>query len=101
MNFFGFSVHTKYLFLHYTVVRCAIALCLKEQCQAFPDGLVVRMPGVHCRGPGSIPGWGTEIHQAPQRGQKFKKRKKRAIYLPLIKKYIIAKKKSTLLLKNC
>ena len=26
----------------------------------FPGGLVVRIPGFHCRGPGSVPGQGTE-----------------------------------------
>ena len=30
----------------------------------FPDGIVVRIPGFHCRGLGSISGWGTEILQA-------------------------------------
>ena len=30
----------------------------------FPGGLVVRIPGFHCHGPGSVPGWGTEIPQA-------------------------------------
>ena len=28
---------------------------------------MVRIPGFHCRGPGSIPDWGTEIPQAAQR----------------------------------
>ena len=36
----------------------------------FPGGLVVRILGFHCRGPGSIPGWGTEIPQTVQCGQK-------------------------------
>ena len=35
----------------------------------FPGGLVVRIPGFHCHGPGSLPGQGTEIPQAVQRGQ--------------------------------
>ena len=39
----------------------------------FPGGLVVRILGFHCCGPGSIPGWETEIPQAVQRGQKKKK----------------------------
>ena len=33
---------------------------------------MVRIPGFHCCGPGSIPGWGTEVLQAAQRGQKKK-----------------------------
>ena len=32
-------------------------------CRAFPVSLVVRILGFHCQGPGSIPGWGTEILQ--------------------------------------
>ena len=27
----------------------------------FPGGLVVRIPGFHCHGPGSVPGWATLI----------------------------------------
>ena len=34
---------------------------------------MVRIPGFHCRGPGSIPSWGTEIPQAMWQGQKKKK----------------------------
>ena len=37
-------------------------------------GLVVRIPGFHCRGPGSVPGWGTEILQAAQPKKKKKKK---------------------------
>ena len=29
-----------------------------------PSGLVVRIGGFHCWGPGSVPGWGTGILQA-------------------------------------
>jgi len=32
----------------------------------YPGGQVVRILGFHCHGPGSIPGWGTEILQAVQ-----------------------------------
>ena len=42
----------------------------------FPGGLVVRIPGFHWRGPGSIPSWGAEIPQAAQCNQKTKKEKK-------------------------
>ena len=38
----------------------------------FPNGLVATILGFHCCGPGSIPGQGTEILQAPQRSQKKK-----------------------------
>ena len=34
-----------------------------------PGGLVVRVLGFHCRGPGSIPGLGSEMLQAPWHGQ--------------------------------
>ena len=40
----------------------------------FPGGLVVRIPGFCCRGPGSIPGWGTESPQAAQVWLKKKKK---------------------------
>lgn len=36
----------------------------------FPDSLVVRIPGFHCHGPGSVTGWGTEIPRAMWCGQK-------------------------------
>ena len=29
----------------------------------FPGGLVVRIPGFHCHGLSSVPGWGSEIPQ--------------------------------------
>ena len=37
----------------------------------FPGAPVVRTWRFHCCGPGSIPGWGTNIPQAAQSGQKF------------------------------
>lgn len=36
-----------------------------------PSGLVVRIPGFHCHGPGSILGWGTEIPQATWHGHTY------------------------------
>ena len=42
------------------------------QAREFPAGLVVRIPGAHCHGLGSIPGQGTEIPQAAQPGKKKK-----------------------------
>ena len=36
-----------------------------------PDGLVVRIPGFHCCGPGSIPGQGTESLQAARYGHRW------------------------------
>ena len=41
----------------------------KKKKREFPGGLVVRILGFHCHGPGSIPGQGTEIPQAGH-GQK-------------------------------
>ena len=38
----------------------------------FPGGLVVRIPGFHCRGLVSIPDWGTETPQAMWHGLKNK-----------------------------
>ena len=39
----------------------------------FPGGIVVRITGFHCHGPGSISGWGTEILQAAWHSPKKKK----------------------------
>ena len=41
-----------------------------------PGGLMVRVPGFHCHGLGSIPGRGTEIPQAERCGKQKKERKK-------------------------
>ena len=41
--------------------------------RAFPGGLLVKIPGFHCHGLGLTPGWGTEILQAKQCGQKLNK----------------------------
>ena len=35
----------------------------KHEIKEFPGGLVIRIPGFQCHGPGSIPGEGTEIPQ--------------------------------------
>ena len=45
----------------------------KGRLREFPSGLVVRILGFHCCGPGSIPGRGTKILQALWCGQKKKK----------------------------
>ena len=37
---------------------------------------MVRTPGFHCHGPGSIPGWGTEIPQAMSMAKKKKERER-------------------------
>ena len=42
----------------------------------FSCGLMVRIPGDHCHGPNSVPGWGTEILQAVQHSEKKKKNAK-------------------------
>ena len=39
-------------------------------CWDFPGGQEVRIPGFHCHGLGSIPGWGTEILQTAWCDQK-------------------------------
>ena len=49
----------------------------------FPGGLVVRMQHFHCRGLGSIPGWGTEIPQATQHSQNKNKKKKKQTKSPI------------------
>ena len=51
-----------------------IRVALKLPDGEFPGGLVVRIPGFACQGPGSIPGRGTEIPQAAWRGQKKKEK---------------------------
>ena len=45
----------------------------KTYYREFPGGPVVRTLCFHCRGHGSIHGWGTKILQAMQQGQKKKK----------------------------
>ena len=45
--------------------------------QEFPGGLMVRVPGFHCQGPGSDPGQGTEIPQARWHSRKKKKERER------------------------
>ena len=45
----------------------------KRENREFPGGLVVRIPGFHCHGPGSVPVWETEIPQATWQSQKKKK----------------------------
>ena len=45
----------------------------KLQCHEFPGGPVVRTWHFPCQGPGSVPGWGTDISQATWCGQKENK----------------------------
>ena len=52
---------------------------IKRRSWEFPGGLVVRIPGSHCRGPDSIPGQGTEI---PRASRHSKKKEKAVIILP-------------------
>ena len=42
-----------------------------EPFQEFPGGLGVRILSFYCHGPGSVPGQGTKILQAMQRGKTF------------------------------
>ena len=41
----------------------------KANSREVPGGLVVRIPGFHCRSRGSVPGQGTEIPQASRHSQ--------------------------------
>ena len=50
---------------------------MNEQLGEFPGGPVVRTRLFHCRGPHLIPGPGSKIPQAAQRGQKKKKKRER------------------------
>ena len=43
---------------------------------------MVRIPGFHCCGPGSIPGQGTEIPQAMEHSQKKQTNKKKTTVWP-------------------
>ena len=52
---------------------------LRSSCWEFPGGLVVRILGFYCCGLDSVSGWGTEILQILQHGQK-KKNKTRSSY---------------------
>ena len=45
---------------------------------------MVRILGSHCRGPGAVPGRGTEIPQAAWHGQKKKKEREREINITKI-----------------
>ncbi|KAM9055952.1 SREBP regulating gene protein isoform 4-T4 [Megaptera novaeangliae] len=51
-------------------IGCRAPADTKIQRCEFPGGLVVRTLRFQCRGPGSIPVWGTEIPQAVRCGQK-------------------------------
>ena len=47
---------------------------LKEKCGGVPGGLLVRIQGFHCCGPGLIPGWETDSKSwAAQRNKKTTK----------------------------
>ena len=45
-------------------------MCFKSETGEFPGSLLVRIPGFHYHGWGSIPGQGTEISQAKVYSQK-------------------------------
>ena len=60
-------------FLTYVLFHVVSNLFKKNFSLEFPGGPVVRIWHLHCGGLGSIPGWGTKIPQATQRGQKKKK----------------------------
>ena len=56
-----------------------LVFSLKTRLRECPGGLMVRIQHFYCRGPGSIPGWGTEIPQAMRHAKilKIKKKKKK------------------------
>lgn len=54
-------------------VAKTLSLLLKTIIWAFSDGLVLKIPGAHCCGPGSISAQGSEIPKAVQQGEKKKK----------------------------
>ena len=62
---------------------------LKSLTREFPGGLVITILGFHCRGPGSVPGWGTEISWAKWCG---KKKKKKSLLLKIILLLYVLKK---------
>ena len=53
-------------------VAKTLSLLLKTIIWAFSDGLVLKIPGAHCCGPGSISAQGSEIPKAMQQGEKKK-----------------------------
>lgn len=57
-------------------VAKTLSLLLKTIIWAFSDGLVLKIPGAHCCGPGSISAQGSEIPKAMQQGDKKKKNPK-------------------------
>ena len=54
----------------------AIIMNENEKNRDFPGGPVVKTLHFHCRGKGSIPGWGTKIPHATPHGQKKERKKK-------------------------
>ena len=67
--------NSKQIQLEKCIIKNVIkTLTLKGICGEFPGGLVVRILGFHCWGPGSTFSRGTEIPQAVQRDKKKKKK---------------------------
>ena len=57
------------------IYSCKMSILKREGSWEFPGGLVVKILGFYCCGPGSIPGRRTKIPlQAAQCGQKKKKK---------------------------
>ena len=67
------NVHLGCFHILDTVNNTATKMEIKIYLWEFPGGLMVRILGFHCHGPGSIPGWETEIPQAMQCSHKKKK----------------------------
>ena len=71
---------------------------IKQNLREFPGGLVVRIPGFLCHGPGSFPGRGTEILQVSGHSRKQKqktkqghrkKKKKKATKPEMLREWIL------------
>ena len=77
------------LILNIVTLKPEILHCSNNMWE-FPGGLVVRILGFHCLGPGFIPGQGNEILQAMWHNQKKKKKNKSEV-IDCFKKFLIKK----------
>ena len=68
-SFYGFCLRS--IFPSYTPLPPSLPHIYNHKNFNFPASIVVMIPGFHCLGPGSIPGWGTEIPHATQHCQKI------------------------------
>ena len=69
----GQDLHVKSYIVEIAGVRVSIPVAFKQYLEGqgeFPGGPVVKTQHFHCRGMGSVPGWGTKIPYAESHGQK-------------------------------